>query len=129
MHPIKTLATALVALGGLAAPSFAQDLNPTGTWQTTSGESRFSISYCGDGEQLCAKLTWLREDARTPENLALLNTYVVKGARPAEEGKWRGTVTYDGQTVTGSVTLKGADRLSVTGCQFIACKQLDFVRV
>lgn len=128
MTLIKTLAGCALTLS-LALPAVAQDPTPVGTWQTTSGESRFSVSYCGEGEQLCAKLTWLRKDARTPENVALLNTFVVRGAQPTAENKWRGTVTYDGHTVSGSVTLKAPDRLQVTGCQFIACKKLEFVRI
>ncbi len=124
----KMLAGCALALT-FALPAFAQQASPVGTWQTTSGESRYAVSYCGDGGQLCAKLTWLREDARTPENLALLNTYVVKGALPTADNRWRGTVTYDGHTVSGSVTLKAANRLEVSGCQFIACRNIEFVRL
>ena len=124
----KTLAAAALALF-VAAPAFAQDLTPVGTWQTTSGESRYSVSYCGDGTELCAKLTWLRADAKTPENLALLNKYVVQRARPSAENKWRGTVHYEGKSVAGSVTLLSGDRMSLSGCQLIACKKVDFVRI
>lgn len=124
----KTIAAAALAIG-LATPAFAQDLTPVGTWQTTTGESRYSVSYCGDGTQLCAKLTWLREDARTPENVALLNEYVVQGARPTAQNKWRGTVKYEGQTVSGSVTLVSEDKMSLSGCQLIACQKVEFVRI
>ena len=128
MTVAKTIAAAILALCA-AAPAFAQDLTPVGTWQTTSGESRYAVSYCGDGTELCAKLTWLRADAQTPENLALLNKYVVQGARSTAENKWRGTVRYEGQTVSGSVTLVNEDRLSLRGCQLIACQKVDFVRI
>lgn len=125
----KTLAAAALTLFA-AAPAVAQDLTPVGTWQTTTGESRYSVSYCGDdGTQLCAKLTWLRSDAKTPENLALLNQYVVKGAKPTAANKWRGTVKYEGHTVAGSVTLVSDDRMSLSGCQLIACQKVDFVRL
>ena len=124
----KTIAAAVLTLC-TAAPAFAQDLTPVGTWQTTTGESRYAVSYCGDGTELCAKLTWLREDAKTPENLALLNKYVVQGAQPTAQNKWRGTVKYDGHTVSGSVTLVGEDKMSLSGCQLIACQKVDFVRI
>jgi uncharacterized protein (DUF2147 family) len=124
----KTLVAALLALG-LAAPVAADDLSPVGTWQTTTGESRYSVSLCGDGTQLCAKLTWLREDAKSPENLALLNDYVLQGAEETQENKWRGIVKYDGQTVTGSVTLVSRDRMQLSGCKLIACQKVDFVRI
>jgi uncharacterized protein (DUF2147 family) len=107
----------------------AQDLSPVGTWQTTTGESRYKVSLCGDGTQLCAKLTWLRADARTPENLALLNKLVMQDAKPVDENKWRGMVKYDGHTVAGSVTLINANRMKLSGCQLVACKQVDFVRL
>ena len=128
MTVVKTIAAAALALCA-AAPTFAQDLTPVGTWQTITGESRYSVSYCGDGTELCAKLTWLRADAQTPENLALLNKYVVQGARSTAENKWRGTVKYDGHTVSGSVTLVNEDKLSLSGCKLIACQKVDFVRI
>ena len=125
---VKTIAAAALTLF-VAAPTFAQDLTPVGTWQTTTGESRYSVSYCGDGTELCAKLTWLRDDAKTPENLALLNNYVVQRAKPTAENKWRGTVNYEGKAVAGSVTLVSGDRMSLSGCQLIACQKVEFIRM
>ncbi|UJW85509.1 DUF2147 domain-containing protein [Devosia sp. SL43] len=128
MSLTKTImAVAMTAF--IAAPAFAQDLTPVGTWQTTTGESRYTVSYCGDGTELCAKLTWLRDDAKTPENLALLNKYVVRHAKPTAENKWRGTVSYEGQSVNGSVTLVSDDFMSLSGCQLIACRKVEFVRL
>ena len=128
MTLIKTIGAAVFALCA-AVPAFAQDLTPVGTWQTTTGESRYAVSFCGDGTELCAKLIWLRSDAKTPENLALLNQHVVQGARPTAANKWRGTVKYDGHTVSGSVTLVNEDKLSLRGCQLIACQKVDFIRL
>ena len=121
--------TALALVAGLGSPAFGGDLTPVGTWQTEGGESRYVVSLCGDGTQLCATLTWLRADARTPENLALLNEMVVEGARPTASNKWRGTLHHDGQTVSGSVTLVDEDKMTLSGCKLIACQQVDFVRV
>jgi uncharacterized protein (DUF2147 family) len=129
MSLTKTIASMAITMF-IAAPAFAQDLTPVGTWQTTTGESRYAVSYCGeDGTELCAKLTWLRDDAKTPENLALLNKYVVRHAKPTAENKWRGTVRYDGQSVSGSVTLVSDDLMSLSGCQLIACRKVEFVRL
>ena len=125
---LKTTAALVLAIG-LAAPAAAQDLSPEGTWQTTTGESRYAVSLCGDGTELCAKLTWLRDDAKTPENLALINKLVVQGAKAVEENKWRVTVKYDGHSVDGSVTLVNADQMQLSGCQLVACKKVDFVRL
>lgn len=128
MNIFKTFAAAALAVG-LATPAIAQDLTPVGTWQTTTGESRYAVNFCGDGTELCAKLIWLRKDAQTPENMALLNKHVVQGAKPTAANKWRGTVRYEGQTVAGSVTLVSEDRMSLSGCQLIACQKVDFVRL
>lgn len=128
MTVLKTISAVALAIA-LAAPAAAADISPVGTWQTTTGESRYSVSLCGDGTQLCAKLTWLRADARSPDNLALLNKLVVQEAKPVDENKWRGTVKYDGQTVSGSVTLVNASQMQLSGCKLIVCKKVDFVRL
>jgi uncharacterized protein (DUF2147 family) len=128
MNLVRTIATAAITLL-LAAPSFAQGPSPVGTWQTSTGESRYSVSYCGDGSQLCAKLIWLRSDAKKPANLAQLNKMVVNGAKAIAANKWRGTVTYEGKRVSGSVTLVNKNRMKLSGCAFIACKSVDFVRI
>lgn len=128
MKRMKALSAFVLALG-LAMPATAADLSPVGIWQTTTGESRYAVSLCGDGTQLCAKLTWLRADARTPANLALLNTLVVEEARSTDTNKWRGTVRYEGQTVSGSLTLLGRNRMTLSGCKLIACQKVDFVRL
>jgi uncharacterized protein (DUF2147 family) len=129
MHLYKILAAAAVTLSLCAAPALALGADPTGTWQTTSGESRYKVSYCGDGTQLCARLTWLRDDAKTPENLALLGDYVVRGAKATAENKWRGAVSYDGDTYAGSVTMVSNDALKLSGCKGIFCKSLSFSRL
>jgi uncharacterized protein (DUF2147 family) len=127
MHLAKSLVAAILSVGLAVAPAFAAD--PTGTWQSTTGESRYKVSYCGDGTQLCAKLTWLREDARTDANLAYLNRFVVKGARPAGENRWTGNLSYEGELYEGSVTMVSADALRLKGCKGIFCKSMSFERL
>lgn len=127
MHLAKTLAAGLFAAFLAIGPAQAAD--PTGTWQSTTGESRYNVSYCGDGTQLCAKLTWLREDARTAENLAYLNRYVVKGAVPAGDNSWKGRVAYEGDVFAGSVTLVSDDSMRMRGCKGIFCQSMSFSRL
>ncbi|MGV8854363.1 MAG: DUF2147 domain-containing protein [Devosia sp.] len=124
-NTIAALALTLCSI----APALAENPTPVGTWQTSSGESRFAVSLCGDGTELCAKLTWLRDDARSPENLAQLNKFVIRHAKPTAANQWQGAVTYEGHTVDGSVTLVSQNHLSMRGCQFIACKQVEFNRL
>lgn len=121
------LGAAVLALGLAATPAFAAD--PTGTWQSTTGESRYKVTYCGDGTQLCAKLTWLRDDARTEENLPYLGAYVVKGAVPAGGNQWEGKVNYNGETFSGRVTMVSANSMTLKGCKGMFCQSMDFNRI
>ena len=100
---LRFVAIAIVASALAIAPAFAAQ-SPAGTWQTLTGESRFEVTLCGDGTEVCAKLVWLRDDARTTENLGYLNSYVLKGAKRALENKWRGSAEYMGEVVKGTLT-------------------------
>lgn len=126
MHLATKLALAVLGFGLCITPALAED--PTGTWQSTTGESRYHVSYCGDGTQLCAKLTWLRTDARTDENLALLNRYVVRGASAVDDNEWQGQLTYNGDTYQGRVKLTG-DSITMRGCKGVFCQSMKFKRV
>jgi uncharacterized protein (DUF2147 family) len=127
MHLVKKLAIATVALGLAGTPSLAAD--PTGTWQSTTGESRYKVSYCGNGQQLCAQLTWLRDDAKTAENLQYLGDYVLRGAQPTAANRWRGKLNYNGDTYNGSVTMISANALTLKGCSGVFCKSMQFQRI
>jgi uncharacterized protein (DUF2147 family) len=130
MHLGKKLAVGILASALAAAPVFAAvAADPTGTWQSTGGESRYKVTYCGDGSQLCAKLTWLREDARTAENLPYLNHYVVQGATATADNKWAGRVSYAGDTYEGSLTMTGQNSLKLSGCKGMFCKTMKFSRI
>lgn len=126
MHVAKPLAAALMFIGLMATPSLAAD--PTGTWQSTTGESRYHVAYCGDGGEVCAKLTWLREDARTAENLAYLNRNVVQ-AVPAGENTWKGQVAYEGDVFAGNLMLVSNDAMKIRGCKGMFCQSMSFERL
>lgn len=118
-----------LACAALCLPVLAADLDPVGQWEVATGESRYRVSHCGkSGEDLCAKLTWLREDARTKANLNLLNKTIVRGA-PADENKWRGTVVYDGQKYDATVTLVSRNAMRVHGCSGMFCKSFQLNRL
>ncbi|MBU1174950.1 MAG: DUF2147 domain-containing protein [Alphaproteobacteria bacterium] len=128
-HYAATAFAALAILSIAPLPAGAADTqSPVGRWQTTTGESRYEVSYCG-GTNLCARLTWLRSDARTPENLDHLNTFVVKNARQTGANKWSGTVSYDGEEIPGRLILIDDDSLMVRGCQVIFCQTMEFERI
>jgi uncharacterized protein (DUF2147 family) len=112
-----------------SAPVLAADLDPVGQWEVTTGESRYRVTHCGNsGKELCAKLTWLREDARTEKNLGLLNKTIVRGA-PADENEWQGTVVYDGEKYDATVTLISRNAMRVHGCSGMFCKSFELSRL
>src|SRR3954463_12981088 len=86
-----------------SASAFAASASPVGQWQVTTGEARYTVTSCGSG--LCAQLVWLRSDARTSDNLALLNKYVVRGAQPTGKGTWKGNLTMNGNSYAGTMQL------------------------
>jgi uncharacterized protein (DUF2147 family) len=128
MNTITKTLLAAAMFGLAAAPALAVD-SPAGTWQTTTGESRFEVTLCGDGTQVCAQLVWLREDARTPETLPYLNTYVLIGAKRALNNKWRGEAEYLGETVKGTLTLVDADTMTINGCKGALCQKFELSRL
>ena len=111
----------------VSTPVLAADMSPVGQWEVTTGESRYRISYCGEGKQVCAKLTWLRADARTKENLALLNKTVVRGA-PADANSWRGKIIYGGQSYDSTVTLVSNNSMRFNSCSGIFCQSFELKR-
>ncbi len=122
-------AIALLAALASVAPASGDDIaSPVGQWEVSTGESRYRISYCGDEKELCAVLTWLREDARTKDNLALINDYVVRGARHEGGASWSGEVTFDGNTYLASMTLVSEDLIRVNSCAGLLCQSYELRR-
>ncbi|CAN5227847.1 hypothetical protein BH10PLA2_BH10PLA2_38660 [soil metagenome] len=120
-----TLALALL----ISAPAMAASISPAGQWEVTTGDARYKVTICGDGTALCAKLVWLAPAARTVENLALLNTYVVRGATATGETTWSGDVTLDGRSYSGTVTLVSKNYLKLKGCSGFLCQTYEFTRI
>lgn len=125
----KALSAIAMALAFVMPASAADLASPVGKWQTATGESRYEVSYCGGDQQLCAKLTWLRSDARTPENLAYLNRLVVRGAEAVSANKWTGVISFDGQDIPGRMTLVDDDKMVLKGCQVVFCQTVEFERI
>lgn len=125
--PSLVLAAALAVTPTL--PLTAAELDPSGHWQVTTGESRYAVDRCGQsGQELCARLVWLRDDARTDENLALLNKTVVRGA-PVDENEWTGTVVFEGKTYDATVTLVSSDAMKVHSCSGVFCQSFRLQRL
>jgi uncharacterized protein (DUF2147 family) len=119
---------AIAFASAAAAPALAADATPVGVWQVTTGEARYEVTACGS-HALCAKLVWLAPSARNADNLALLNTYVVKGAAPAGSGIWSGAVTLNGSAYDGTMTLVSKNFMTLKGCSGILCQTYEFTRI
>ncbi len=112
------IVTIIVSLFGFV-PVFAEPIDPTGLWQADNGESRYEVSLCGDGTQLCAKLVWIQPDKINKSNKAYIGTYVVNGAKRASDREWRGNISVYGVSVSGNVQAFSKNRLMVRGCALI----------
>ncbi len=126
MRRVLTLAGIALWLGLGAA--LAGEFSPIGQWEVTSGESRYRVSYC-NGTELCAMLTWLREDARTEENVALLNRYVVRGAKPGGDNTWTGTLMYGGERYAGRVKMMSQNAMRFESCSGMLCRTFTLHRL
>ena len=127
LHLKSGLAVIGLALA-MVFPALAADLTPVGQWEVASGESRYKISLCGDGKELCARLTWLREDAQTKANLAMLNTNVVRGVKSDGGDEWTGSVTFEGHVYQGRVTLVSMDLMILRTCSGMLCQSVKLNR-
>jgi uncharacterized protein (DUF2147 family) len=114
-------------LAGAVPPSAAAGASPIGRWEVTTGEARYSVMGCGG--MLCAKLVWLRNDAKTEENLALLNHYVVRGATPQGDGKWSGSLVIKGNSYAGTMIMVSRNFMRLNACSGFICRTYEFTRL
>ncbi|WIY51838.1 DUF2147 domain-containing protein [Devosia sp. YIM 151766] len=116
---ILGLATALPAMA-----------SPVGQWEIEFGDSRYDVTMCGDGTQLCAELIWLGNGADNAENMPYLNTLLIDRATPVRPGQWRGKLHLFGQTADGTITQVNAGQITLRGCVvFVICKSYDLYRM
>ena len=112
------LISILISLLSLA-PVLAEPMDPTGLWAVDDGESRYEITLCGDGTQLCAKLVWIRPDVISDRNKVYLNTYVINKAKRKTDREWRGGAVIYGFPIAGSVRAHSKDRMTLRGCALL----------
>jgi uncharacterized protein (DUF2147 family) len=125
---ISRIIAAAALVAGFTVSATAGE-SPAGMWQTDGGASRFEVTLCGDGTEVCAKLVHLGGEARTPENMTYLNTYVLKGAKRVLENKWRGAADYMGELVKGTLEVIDADTMTINGCKGALCQKFELSRI
>ncbi len=123
-----TLAAALLA-GGLGLGSVqAGELSPSGLWEASDKSSRYLVTMCGDGTQLCAKLTYLK-DGEMAQLDGRVNDFVVYKAKRTADTEWRATVRVSENDVDGHVRLVSSTRMQVTGCIGALCQSMTLKRL
>jgi len=118
----------LASLVGFAAVQAAA-ASPVGVWEIEMRDSRYDVSLCGDGTQLCAELIWLGRGADNAENLPYLNTMLIDHAVQTRPGQWKGELHIYGQSAAGTITQVSADQITLKGCvALIICKSYQMYR-
>ena len=113
----------VVVLGALVAGLGGAVASPVGTWEIESRDSRYEVTMCGDGTQLCAELIWLGNGADSEKNLPYLNTMMIDGAKQVKPNQWRGQLHLYGKTAPGTITQVSDDVVRIKGCLLVvACR-------
>ncbi len=103
-------------------------ITPVGMWEADNKESRYQVTLCGDGTQLCAELVWIRPRDINRRNKPYINTYVVYEAVRARPAEWKGDINIYGTKYGGSVKIINQNKLLLTGCIFILCETFELNR-
>lgn len=118
------LGLAFAALATLPATA-----SPAGVWEIEMRDSRYNVTMCGDGTQLCAELIWLGNGADNAENLPYLNTLLIDHATPSRANQWKGELNIYGQKAAGTITQVSADHITLKGCvAFVICRSYQMYR-
>lgn len=100
----------------LTAPAMA---SPEGIWEIEMRDSRYAVSLCGDGTQLCAELIWLGNGADNAENRPYLNTMLIDHAVPIGANSWKGELHVFGKSASGTITQVSDDQITLRGCYLL----------
>ncbi|MEX0860098.1 MAG: DUF2147 domain-containing protein [Cucumibacter sp.] len=126
---VSVAAAALAACIG-AATALAQEPTPAGLWEAEDGRTRYTVALCGDGQQLCGYLSWIRPDSLDDSNSKYVGRAVFEEMPQAGRYRWNGDVTLEGYTVRGSVQLVASDQLKIGACIYIfICRSTMLTRV
>ncbi|SNB47151.1 DUF2147 domain-containing protein [Geobacter sp. DSM 9736] len=129
-----TLAFVMAATGAFAS---SPD-NILGVWLTAGGDSKVELFRCGDNDNICGRIVWLKEpryrdnrigpigtvktDRRNPEqdlrNRSLLGLQVMNGLVQTGEKQWEHGSCYDphsGKTYNCKMKLTAPDMLELRG--------------
>ncbi|MHB1104583.1 MAG: DUF2147 domain-containing protein [Devosia sp.] len=103
--------------------------SPAGTWVTNGGESKYELTLCGDGDDLCAKMIWVNDTELGQKLRPYLGEAMLVTAPRVATQKWRGQITLQGRTVKGSIEILDANNIHVRGCEGALCQGVELIRV
>ncbi|HYF54497.1 MAG TPA: DUF2147 domain-containing protein [Salinarimonas sp.] len=129
---------ACVALAGLALPAAAQGTDPSGMWQSETGDTRVRIARCGDA--YCGTIVQVKGEAKDVNNPSealrsrnLVGVRMIDQIRPVQGGGFQGQLYNfrDGKTYTGKMTLKSPSALELSGCVLggLVCRSQTWTKV
>jgi hypothetical protein len=131
MRLLRTIPGAAVALLAALSPmaAFAETSTPIGVYQTTDRKMDFALALCGsDGKHLCVTLAAARGSADTRQTHPFIGKYVVDHAVPAGRNVWKGSMTVQGYTANGTLTLNPGKNFVMHGCAYVVICQ-DFTLI
>lgn len=120
-----------IVLAGLmslvaAAPVLA---SPNGIWELETRDTRFELTLCGDGTELCGKLVWLSDADYNEQYRQFLDAPMARELKPVANGRWKGDMMLFGYTLSGTVTQVSAEQMTLQGCAFlVVCKTYQMYR-
>lgn len=130
MKTILRAVSAFAAVGMFAGPAMAAPIqSPAGIWVTNGGESKYELTLCGDGDDLCAKMIWANDSELGQKLKAYVGEAMLVTAPRVATQKWRGQITLYGRTVKGSIELRDANNIHVRGCEGLLCQGVELIRV
>jgi len=115
--------------GALVAEENNHGRTPVGMWEPPNGENRWEITACGEPGAICAQLVWIREDRLNKRNKNYIGRYLFQELPLRGAYKWRGPVTLEGVTVTGTVTQPKDNVIVVRACLLVFCEETKILRV
>ena len=113
----------LAALSGAAlltlSPVAAFADTSLGVYQTTDRKMDFGLALCGSGRDLCVTLLAARGTADVPQTHPYIGKLAVDRAKPAGNNVWKGSMTVQGYTGSGTLTLKPGTNFVMHGCVYV----------
>jgi uncharacterized protein (DUF2147 family) len=130
MKTILRAVLAVAVLGICAGQAVAAPIHsPAGIWITNGGESKYELTLCGDGDDLCAKMIWANDSELGQKLKPYLGTEMLVNAPRIANQVWRGKMNVQGNVVRGNIELRDANNIHIKGCNGAVCQTVELIRV